>query len=623
MVAQAFNQIGPGPLSEPATAQTMEDVPSMAPEDIRCAALTSQSLQISWQPPPAHHTNGLLQGYKLNYEPISDDIINANDDIETRKTTALTTVLTNLRKFSNYSVQVLAYTRMGDGVLSNAAHCHTEEDAPESPADIKVFVSSAQSLFVSWLPPIEPNGVITRYNLYTRVVNGREELNHEKRNLPSQQLSYEAKGLQSHIEYQFWVTASTRVGEGKSSRVAAQITSNRVPARIISFGGSIVRPWRSSASLPCHAVGQPRREWYKGDIPLRAGYSHNAQLLDSGELVVSALQILDTGNYTCQVDNGVGTDRLTYNLVVQVPPAAPVLYVTSATSSSILMHWKSGSAGNAPIIEFTLHYRRTHGNLDELSLSRHASSHELKGLLCGSTYHVYLTSHNKLGASPASTTLLVRTQGQSPGTPSATSLIAPNSTSLLLRLHSWPDNGCPILFFVLQYRAMSETDNQWTLVSNALKPQRKFTITGLIPSTLYQLKMEAHNVAGTSNADFTFVTLTKDGGEKKLRCPLIAGINNCCFIFFGKDPPPPELVHRGHRNTGFYGDILFLVPVVALTSGLIFTLVLTILCYKYRQNKRARKESLENQQNNDAQRERYYATIHKVALQAGNDKIPG
>jgi Down syndrome cell adhesion molecule-like protein 1 len=31
---------------------------------------------------------------------------------------------------------------------------------------------------------------------------------------------------------------------------------------------------------------------------------------------------------------------------------------------------------------------------------------------------------------------------------------------------------------------------------------------------------------------------------------------------------------------------------------------------------------MENQQNADAQRERYYATIHKVALQAG-DKIPG
>lgn len=38
---------------------------------------------------------------------------------------------------------------------------------------------------------------------------------------------------------------------------------------------------------------------------------------------------------------------------------------------------------------------------------------------------------------------------------------------------------------------------------------------------------------------------------------------------------------------------------------------------------RVLKESLDNQQNAEAQRERYYATIHKVALQAGGDKIPG
>ena len=35
------------------------------------------------------------------------------------------------------------------------------------------------------------------------------------------------------------------------------------------------------------------------------------------------------------------------------------------------------------------------------------------------------------------------------------------------------------------------------------------------------------------------------------------------------------------------------------------------------------KEALDNQQNAEAQRERYYATIHKVALQSSTDKIPG
>ena len=40
------------------------------------------------------------------------------------------------------------------------------------------------------------------------------------------------------------------------------------------------------------------------------------------------------------------------------------------------------------------------------------------------------------------------------------------------------------------------------------------------------------------------------------------------------------------------------------------------------QRNRLRKEANENKKNADAQRDRYYATIHKVALQAG-DKIPG
>ncbi|XP_039148970.1 Down syndrome cell adhesion molecule-like protein Dscam2 isoform X2 [Drosophila simulans] len=610
VVVQAFNQVGPGPLSEPTAAQTMEDVPSRPPEDVRCAALSSQSLQVSWQPPPIYHTNGLLQGYKLIFEPIIDDIQPSKDEVESRKTTALTMVLTGLRKYTNYSIQVLAHTRMGDGVVSKPLFCHSEEDVPEAPADIKVVSSSSQSLYISWLPPNEPNGVITKYSLYTRVVNGREELNNEKRSLPSQQAYYEAKGLHPHMEYQFWVTASTRVGEGKSSRVSSQITTNRIPARIISFGGPVVRPWRSTVTLPCTAVGKPKREWFKSDVALRQGGLHNSQLLDSGDLIISSLQLADGGNYSCQVDNGIGTDRLTHTLIVQVPPTAPVLYVTSATSSSILMHWKCGFTGNAPITGYTLFYRRANGNTDEMQLSRHASSHELKGLMCGSTYQIHLSAQNKVGTSPTSTILHVRTQGQSPGHPASTALLAPNSTSLLVRLHSWPDNGCPLLYFVLQYRAVTDDpDAEWVLVSNALKPQRRIVVNNLQPSTLYQLRMEAHNVAGISQAEFNFVTLTKDG-----------------------DPPPPEIMHRGRsgQTTVIFANINLLIPTIAAVSGMFCTIIMIIVCYRHMlknapplaEQSQIQKESLENRANSEAaQRERYYATIHKVSMQ-NNDKIP-
>ncbi|XP_020291121.1 Down syndrome cell adhesion molecule-like protein Dscam2 isoform X2 [Pseudomyrmex gracilis] len=603
LVVQAYNQVGPGPICEPLLTQTLEDVPSAPPDDVRCAALTSQSLQVSWQPPPNTHSNGIIQGYKLNYEPILADAWRGVDEMEVRKTSALTTVLTGLRRYTNYTIQVLAYTRIGDGVSSATIYCQTEEDVPGSPADIKVVVSSPQALFISWLPPLEPNGIITKYNLYTRVVDGREELNHGKKSLPATSMHFEAIDLQQHVEYQFWVTASTRVGEGQSSRVAAQVPTNRVPARIWSFGGHVVRPWRGSATLECNAVGHPTREWYKGATEqIRSDSAKNVQILPTGELVLSNLQSQDSGNYTCQVENSQGSDKLHYTLTVQVPPSAPVLYVTSSTSSSVLLHWKSENNGGAPLTGYTLYYRTTHGTLDELQLSRHATSHELKGLLCGNTYQLYLTSHNKIGSSPSSPVLSVRTQGQAPGIPPA-SFLTPNSTTLVLRLHVWPDNGCPIRYFVIQYRPANEF--HWTLVSNNVKMQRRFVVTNLTPSTVYQLKVEAHNVAGSNQAEFTFVTLTKEGGLSK----------------------------RGMTSVmPFYADIKVMLPLIVATVGLVIAVVIVAFRWRIRyiggHVQRPMKESQENQQNAETQRERYYATIHKVALQqaantgGGPDKIP-
>lgn len=48
--------------------------------------------------------------------------------METRKTTALTTIITGLRKYTNYSLQVLAFTKIGDGVFTANVYCQTEED---------------------------------------------------------------------------------------------------------------------------------------------------------------------------------------------------------------------------------------------------------------------------------------------------------------------------------------------------------------------------------------------------------------------------------------------------------------------------------------------------------------
>lgn len=50
----------------------MVAVPTLPPEQVACSALTSQSLQVWWEPPPAEGRNGLVQGYKVSYQPAED-----------------------------------------------------------------------------------------------------------------------------------------------------------------------------------------------------------------------------------------------------------------------------------------------------------------------------------------------------------------------------------------------------------------------------------------------------------------------------------------------------------------------------------------------------------------------
>lgn len=62
IVVQAYNALGPGPTSTEVLALTLEDVPSASPQEIRCTATTSQSLQVSWNSVPEAQVHGHLKG---------------------------------------------------------------------------------------------------------------------------------------------------------------------------------------------------------------------------------------------------------------------------------------------------------------------------------------------------------------------------------------------------------------------------------------------------------------------------------------------------------------------------------------------------------------------------------
>ncbi|CAG7820907.1 unnamed protein product, partial [Allacma fusca] len=85
---------------------------------------------------------------------------------------------------------------------------------PSAPAGLKAVVSSRRSVLISWLPPETPNGRINKFTLYIRFMEGTKI---EKRILEGEDYYYEAAGLKEGQAYEFWLTASTRMGEGDST----------------------------------------------------------------------------------------------------------------------------------------------------------------------------------------------------------------------------------------------------------------------------------------------------------------------------------------------------------------------------------------------------------------------
>ena len=88
-------------------------VPSAAPVNLTVASQTSTSILASWLLPPADSRNGIIIGFKLFYKR-KGSAESANAELVQGGTTLRKTI-TGLLKCTEYEVQVLAFTAVGDG----------------------------------------------------------------------------------------------------------------------------------------------------------------------------------------------------------------------------------------------------------------------------------------------------------------------------------------------------------------------------------------------------------------------------------------------------------------------------------------------------------------------------
>ena len=87
---------------------------------------SSTSINVTWQPIPPDHVNGILLKYHIKYW--RRDKTNDNVSIVTVSSTNLYGKLKGLGKYKEYSIQVAGSTVAGSGNFSEPVFVRTEQD---------------------------------------------------------------------------------------------------------------------------------------------------------------------------------------------------------------------------------------------------------------------------------------------------------------------------------------------------------------------------------------------------------------------------------------------------------------------------------------------------------------
>ncbi|TNN00898.1 hypothetical protein fugu_012144 [Takifugu bimaculatus] len=309
--------------------RTDDDIPSSAPLLVSTRNLSSSSIEVVWQRPL--EANGEIIEFLLTlFGPGGSN---------TSHTSTTSSILTNLHPYTAYNLSITAATRKGSGPYL-LLQLHTDEGVPMSPPrNLTIYNHSAVSVWLSWEPPLEPNGVVIQYgfriqDLITHTVT------HRNSSGPST-MEY-LSGFRPHSSYEISVYSYTRVGHGSQfSSPVTFTTSESVSDAVGNLTCSGVS-WDSiqlSWDLPDHPNGQIR--FYEVQLEVEGqSYVHST---DTAEYTVSGLSPDQEYSLTVAAVNSAGPGDLancTASTLSESVPAAPrSLAITHTTANSVTLHW--------------------------------------------------------------------------------------------------------------------------------------------------------------------------------------------------------------------------------------------------------------------------------------------
>uniref|UniRef100_A0A3B4Y424 protein-tyrosine-phosphatase n=1 Tax=Seriola lalandi dorsalis TaxID=1841481 RepID=A0A3B4Y424_SERLL len=212
----AFNSIGQGPPSTRVEARTGEQAPASPPRNVQAHIISQNTVMVRWEEP--EEPNGQVKGYRVYYtmdpsRPMNEwQIHNVQDSV--------ITTIQSLVTSETYTIQVLAFTSVGDGPFSDPVHVKVMPGVPGQPGKFKVGKVTDTSIELTWEPAYTKEGIVNYELLYKPVKFGSlEKLTFGPRN------SYTVEGLKANTEYSFSLAAISNKGIGAFTNELVQRTS--------------------------------------------------------------------------------------------------------------------------------------------------------------------------------------------------------------------------------------------------------------------------------------------------------------------------------------------------------------------------------------------------------------
>uniref|UniRef100_A0A3Q1F7L9 Phosphatidylinositol phosphatase PTPRQ-like n=1 Tax=Acanthochromis polyacanthus TaxID=80966 RepID=A0A3Q1F7L9_9TELE len=309
--------------------RTKEDVPSSAPLLVSTSNLSSSSIDVVWQRPL--EANGEITEYTLTlYGPGGSN---------TTQTPNTSFILTNLLPYTAYNLTITAATRKGSGPYL-LLHLHTDEDGPMSPPlNLTIYNQTAVSVWLSWEPPLEPNGVVIKYGFRIR-----DLITHTvtHRNSSGSSTTEYLSGFRPHSSYEISVYSYTRVGHGNQFSSPVTFTTNESVSDAVGNLSCSGVSW-DSIQLSWELPANPNGQILFYEILVEVDSQSYIRQAHTAEYTVTGLLPDQEYVLTVAAVNSAGPgDRVNCSastLSESVPAAPRSLTISQVTPSNVTLQW--------------------------------------------------------------------------------------------------------------------------------------------------------------------------------------------------------------------------------------------------------------------------------------------